>query len=83
MTSIDKNTTTSDDVYVAYCGLYCYECRWYTEGKCLSCKSDPKSKTCLIFQCASKKGLESCLLCDVFYKDCDVWKKGILFKREI
>ncbi|MFQ5712038.1 MAG: hypothetical protein ACE5GD_09715 [Candidatus Geothermarchaeales archaeon] len=69
---------------IAYCGLYCYECRWHSEGKCLGCKMDEGSKACPIYQCASsKQGLMSCQHCTVFYKDCETWRRGILFKRKL
>jgi len=64
---------------IAYCGLYCVECRWLTEGKCRSCRNDPRNSICPIYRCASERGEESCLLCDThYYKECPTWRKGIL-----
>lgn len=63
---------------IAYCGLYCVECRWRTEGKCRSCKNDPRNSMCPIYRCASERGEESCLLCDTYYyKECPTWRTGI------
>ncbi len=69
---------------IAYCGLYCAECRWFTEGKCRGCKNDPKNLACPIYRCASKHGEESCLLCaKYYYKQCPTWRQGIIEVRHL
>ena len=71
--------TDPEAAEIAYCGLYCVECRWLTEGKCRSCKNDPRNSMCPTYGCASKRGEESCLLCDTYYyKECPTWREGIL-----
>jgi hypothetical protein len=63
---------TSDPKLIAYCGLYCGECRSYIKGKCPGCKENMKASWCKIRACCIENNLLSCADCTQFsdVKEC-------------
>ncbi|HBL75283.1 MAG: hypothetical protein A2W90_22325 [Bacteroidetes bacterium GWF2_42_66] len=50
---------------VAYCGLYCGNCRSYTKGKCPGCAKNERAKWCKIRSCCIGNGWSSCAECTI------------------
>ena len=48
---------------VAYCGLYCGNCRSYKNGKCPGCAKNEKAKWCKIRTCCIENSYSSCADC--------------------
>jgi len=50
---------------IAYCGLYCAECRKYKNGKCPGCAENQKATWCTIRTCCIDSGYKSCAECTI------------------
>lgn len=48
---------------IAYCGLYCGECRQYKKGKCPGCRKNEKASWCKIRSCCADNNFRSCIEC--------------------
>lgn len=51
---------------IAYCGLYCGECKAYKIGKCPGCHENKKANWCKIRKCCIEGGKLSCADCTVY-----------------
>lgn len=56
------------------CGLSCSEC--VVLGKKWCTKENALARSCPIFQCVEKKGINSCIECSE-HVDCDIFKNAI------
>lgn len=56
---------TEDKNLVAFCGLYCGECKSYKKGKCPGCKKNEKASWCKVRKCCMENGILSCADCRV------------------
>ena len=66
---------------VGVCGIYCGFCPAFSI-KCPGCLSDPHSKECSLYSCASKKAVRYCFECGEF--PCNThYEKGIYTKRAL
>lgn len=50
---------------VAYCGLYCAECRSFKKGSCLGCYDNEKASWCEIKKCCISNGYSTCADCTI------------------
>lgn len=50
---------------VAYCGLYCGECRSMKKGKCPGCYENEKATWCEIRKCCNENGYSTCADCKI------------------
>lgn len=67
---------------VAYCGLYCGECKSMKKGKCPGCYGNTKAAWCEIRKCCKENGYITCADCTVIpLKDCK--KYNNIFARII
>ena len=57
--TIDKNL-------VAFCGLYCGECKAYKKGKCPGCQKNEKATWCKVRTFCLEKKICSCADCQDF-----------------
>jgi len=48
---------------IAYCGLYCGNCKAFIKGKCPGCAKNEKAKWCKIRSCCIENNLSSCAQC--------------------
>lgn len=56
---------------VAYCGLYCGECRSLKKGKCPGCYGNEKATWCEIRKCCRENGYATCADCKIMpLKEC-------------
>lgn len=56
---------------VAYCGLYCGECKSRKKGKCPGCYGNTKASWCEIRKCCKENGYDTCADCTIMsLKDC-------------
>jgi hypothetical protein len=57
---------------VAYCGLYCGNCKQFKKGKCPGCRENEKAKWCKIRTCCIENNYDSCADCknESSVKDC-------------
>ncbi|MDD2516527.1 MAG: hypothetical protein PHO80_06065 [Candidatus Gracilibacteria bacterium] len=51
---------------VAYCGLFCGECRAYKAGKCPSCAKNEKATWCKVKSCCENNKYKSCADCKTY-----------------
>lgn len=51
---------------IAFCGLYCGECRSYKKGSCKGCKENTKATWCKIRKCNIEKNTSNCSECTDF-----------------
>lgn len=51
---------------IAYCGLYCGECKAYKIGKCPGCQKNEKASWCKVRKCCIEGGKLSCADCKVY-----------------
>lgn len=58
LTSSDPNSAL-----VACCGLYCGNCKRYTNGKCPGCRENEKASWCKARKCCIENGYRSCADC--------------------
>jgi hypothetical protein len=56
-------TESTKTKLIAYCGLYCGECRKFKDGKCAGCRNNDKAKWCKIRLCCKENGYHSCAEC--------------------
>ena len=56
----------SDSTLVAYCGLYCGECKKYVTGKCPGCKKNEAATWCRTRKCCIENNYASCADCKKF-----------------
>lgn len=54
---------SSEIKLIAYCGLYCGNCKSYKSGKCLGCTKNEKAKWCKIRTCCIENGYSTCAEC--------------------
>lgn len=59
-------TDGSKNSNIAFCGLYCEECRKYRKGKCPGCAGNEKASWCGIRKCCMENSLKSCAECATF-----------------
>lgn len=62
---VDK-ALAPDKSLVAFCGLYCGECRAYKKGKCPGCAGNSKATWCKIRECNAERGYSTCAECTEF-----------------
>ena len=55
-----------DTNLIAYCGLYCGNCRQYKKGKCPGCRENEKMTWCKIRKCCIENNYRSCAACSEF-----------------
>lgn len=56
---------------VAYCGLYCGQCKSQKKGKCPGCYANDKATWCEIRRCCKNNGYATCAECTILpLKDC-------------
>ncbi|MBT3209502.1 MAG: DUF3795 domain-containing protein [Bacteroidetes bacterium] len=48
---------------VAYCGLYCAECKKHKKGSCPGCHDNEKASWCKVRKCCIENNYESCADC--------------------
>lgn len=48
---------------IAYCGLYCGECKRYKNGKCPGCLENAKASWCKIRTCNQELAYSTCAEC--------------------
>lgn len=54
----------ADESLVAYCGLYCGECKVYLQDKCKGCKENLKAdKWCKVKKCCENNLYKNCADC--------------------
>ncbi len=64
--------TQANTQLVAYCGLYCGNCKSYKKGKCPGCHENEKAKWCKVRACCMENGYASCADCiTTCPEDCD------------
>lgn len=56
----------ADKNLVAYCGLYCGQCKKYLEKKCPGCKENIKATWCKVRTCCMENKYLSCADCRQF-----------------
>ena len=50
---------------VAYCGLYCGECRAHKKGRCPGCRENSKAWWCKVRACCIEHSYASCAECEM------------------
>jgi hypothetical protein len=83
-------TMEADDKLVAYCGLYCGECRRFLRGSCPGCHKNHKAKWCGVRKCCIEAEKSSCAECENFSdpNDCKKFNNfmakmfGLLFRSD-
>lgn len=48
---------------IAYCGLYCGNCKQFAKGKCPGCRKNEKATWCKIRKCGIEAGYFTCADC--------------------
>jgi hypothetical protein len=71
----------ADKNLVAFCGLYCGECKAYKKGKCPGCQKNEKATWCKIRTCCREKGICSCADCNDFTNACECKKFNNIFSK--
>jgi len=57
---------------IAYCGLYCGECKAYLKGKCKGCKENIKAdKWCKVKKCCESNLYKNCADCKIYDNSTD------------
>ena len=61
-----ENSRKTD--WMGYCGVNCFSCPDYREGKCLNCRKStwPEGDACPPIACCQKRGIEFCGQCGEF-----------------
>jgi len=74
---------------VAYCGLYCGQCRSFLKSKCPGCATNAKATWCTIRTCCIDNGFKSCADCTLMpLADCKKFNNfigktiGLLFNSD-
>lgn len=63
--------TENKNEQVAYCGLYCAQCRKFKMGKCSGCRKNDKNSWCKIRSCCIENNYDTCADCKkMALKDC-------------
>lgn len=63
---------------IAYCGLYCSNCRKYKNGKCPGCQKNTKASWCKIRTCNINQSFNSCAECSSpGVKQCKVFNNPV------
>ncbi len=64
---------------IAYCGLYCEECKRYKNGKCPGCMQNDRASWCGIRKCCIENSIKSCAECTSFSdpKECKTYNNLI------
>ena len=71
----------ADKNLVAFCGLYCGECKAYKKGKCPGCQKNEKATWCGIRTCCLGKKIRSCADCQDFANARDCKKFNNFFSK--
>lgn len=50
---------------IAYCGLFCGNCKQYKKGKCPGCRDNVKAKWCKIRACGIENSYNTCADCTI------------------
>jgi hypothetical protein len=58
-------TLAADPELVAYCGLYCGECRRFTAGHCPGCRLNERAGWCKVRTCCLTNEYAGCAACSV------------------
>jgi len=66
---------------VAFCGLYCGECRIYKKGKCLGCQKNERASWCKVRTCCLASGKLSCADCQEFATASECKKFNNIFSK--
>ena len=61
---------THDVNLIAYCGLYCGECRKYINKKCPGCRKNQKASWCKVRTCNQQRGYHTCADCMTDVAEC-------------
>lgn len=72
---------TADKNLVAFCGLYCGECKAYKKGKCPCCQKNEKATWCKVRSCCLENGICSCADCKTFANVSDCKKFNNFFSK--
>jgi hypothetical protein len=57
------NEQEANPTLVAYCGLYCGQCRAYRKGRCPGCQRNDRAHWCAVRTCCREQDYESCADC--------------------
>ncbi len=68
---------------IAFCGLFCTNCKSYIKGKCPGCQENNKASWCKIRTCCMEKKIASCAECEEFVFPNDCKKYNNVFARVI
>ncbi|WHH60803.1 DUF3795 domain-containing protein [Petroclostridium sp. X23] len=67
-----NNKRIADESLIAYCGLYCGECKVYLKGKCKGCKENIKAdKWCKVKKCCEDNSYKNCADCKTYNNSTD------------
>ncbi len=67
MSKPNQETQDTSDVVIAYCGLVCSNCGFYTKGRCQGCHSDrPMLPNCKTKACAIRNNYTTCAACETY-----------------
>jgi hypothetical protein len=71
----------ADKGLVAFCGLYCGECKAYKKRKCQGCKKNEKALWCKVRKCCLENGKLSCADCRIVASATDCRKFNNIFSK--
>jgi hypothetical protein len=71
----------ADKNLIAFCGLYCGECKAYKSRKCPGCRKNEKALWCKVRRCCLDGGKSSCADCDVFSTASECKKFNNIFSK--
>lgn len=71
----------ADKNLVAFCGLYCGECKAYKKGRCPGCQKNEKATWCGIRKCCLENKRRSCADCQEFNNASDCKKFNNFFSK--
>jgi hypothetical protein len=75
------NSSEADKNLIAFCGLYCGECKAYKTRKCPGCKKNEKALWCKVRKCCLENGRLSCADCQVHATASDCKKFNNIFSK--
>ena len=78
-----KDQTKSETRLIAYCGLYCGNCKRFKNGKCPGCADYEKATWCKIRKCCIEKGITNCSACEEYVYPMDCSKYNTFLSRAI
>ena len=64
----------NDANLIAYCGLFCAECRGYKKGTCAGCQKNENATWCKVRTCCMNNNYKSCADCKEFSNAMDCRK---------